>query len=143
MEIYGDGLERIFAALESDVPASNIRDDLLDDGVVASLLLIHGLYPVALETRVREVLDSLRPQVSAEGGRLDLVSLEGGVACLLFEEAAGSSNGCATGSSSLETDLIHALEQAAPDLLGVDLLTAAEARRARASRTTLPIQSRG
>ena len=142
MEIYGEGLERIFDALTEETPAVAVRDALLDDGVVASLLLIHGLYPVDLETRVREAVDALRPQVLAEGGKIDLVSLDDGVAQFLLEEAPGSSSGCAAESATLEMDLIGALEQAAPDLLGVELLSAAEARKARAPRTPLPIQSR-
>ena len=143
MEIYGEGLERIFDALtDEETPAVAVRDALLDDGVVASLLLIHGLYPVDLETRVRETVDALRPQVLAEGGKIDLVSLDDGVAQFLLEEAPGSSSGCAAESATLEMDLIGALEQAAPDLLGVELLSAAEARKARAPRTPLPIQSR-
>lgn len=142
MEIYGEGLERIFDALTEETPAVAVRDALLDDGVVASLLLIHGLYPVDLETRVREAVDALRPQVLAEGGKIELVSLDDGVARFLLEEAPGSSSGCAAESATLEMDLIGALEQAAPDLLGVELLSAAEARKARAPRTPLPIQSR-
>ena len=46
LELYGEGLERIFAALEQ--APRGACDALADDGVVASLLLIHGLYPVPL-----------------------------------------------------------------------------------------------
>ena len=45
MELYGEGLERIMAAVDDE----HARARLADDGVVASLLLMHGLYPVPLE----------------------------------------------------------------------------------------------
>src|SRR5215212_2303939 len=56
VQLYGEGLERIFAALDEDE-----RAQLAQDGVVASLMLIHGLHPVSLEARVQEALDSVRP----------------------------------------------------------------------------------
>jgi len=56
VQLYGEGLERIFAAVDEQT-----RTQLAEDGVVASLMLIHGLYPVSLETRVQAALDSVRP----------------------------------------------------------------------------------
>ncbi len=40
--------------------------------MVASLLLIHDLYPVALEERVVEALDSVRPYMESHGGDVEL-----------------------------------------------------------------------
>ena len=52
LELYGAGLERILGVIaDAGEGAVHIRNALLDDGVVASLLLIHGLYPVSLEER--------------------------------------------------------------------------------------------
>ncbi len=140
MEVYGEGLERILDALDDpETPARSVRDRLLDDGVVASLLLMHGLFPVDLETRVRDALDKLRPQVVAEGGGLDLVEVVDGVVRLSLTEPGSGCNG----DSSLEPRVVDALERAAPDLLGLELLTAAEVRKARSAHTPLPIRSRG
>ena len=53
LELYGEGLVRILDAIDdAGEAAAGIRARLVDDGVVASLLLIHDLYPVDLETRV-------------------------------------------------------------------------------------------
>src|SRR5215210_9419793 len=61
LELYGAGLERILGVLaDAGEPALPIRDALLDDGIVASLLLIHGLYPIPLEERVMQALDGMR-----------------------------------------------------------------------------------
>jgi len=140
MEVYGDGLERVFDALESSTDsAASVRDQLLDDSVVASLLLIHGLYPVDLGTRVHDALEKLRPQVAAEGGKIELVDVVEGVVRLRLEEPEAGCNG----GSSLEPLVAEALEHAAPDVMGIELLSAAEARKARTVHTPLPVRSRG
>ncbi len=76
MQLYGEGLERIFDAVAED-GSDALRARLVDDGVVASLMLIHGLYPVTLETRVREALDSVRPYMETHGGDVELLGDRG------------------------------------------------------------------
>jgi Fe-S cluster biogenesis protein NfuA len=119
LELYGAGLERILGILEdAGDPALPIRDALLDDGIVASLLLIHGLYPIPLEERVMQALDSMRPFLASHGGNVELVSVEEGVARLRLE---GSCNGCPSSAATLEHALKEAIEEAAPDLLGLEV----------------------
>src|SRR3954452_9735356 len=119
MGLYGEGLERIFGTLEGEGAGSaGLRGRLAEDGVVASLMLIHGLYPVDLETRVREALDSVRPYMESHGGNVELVGIEGGVARLRLE---GSCNGCPASASTMELAIEQALQEAAPDLEGIDV----------------------
>jgi Fe-S cluster biogenesis protein NfuA/nitrite reductase/ring-hydroxylating ferredoxin subunit len=119
MGLYGEGLERIFETLEAEGPAlADVRERLAADGVVASLMLIHGLYPVDLETRVREALDSVRPYMESHGGNVELLGIEGGVARLALE---GSCNGCPASASTMELAIEQALQEAAPDLEGIDV----------------------
>jgi Fe-S cluster biogenesis protein NfuA/nitrite reductase/ring-hydroxylating ferredoxin subunit len=115
LELYGEGLERIFAALE-DAPA--LREALAQDGVVASLLLIHGLYPVPLAERVEQALVSVRPYMESHGGGVELVRLDGNVAHLRL---LGGCDGCAASSSTMELAIREALEEAAPDLDGIEV----------------------
>ena len=61
-----------------------------EDEVVASLLLIHDLYPVALEERVVEALDSVRPYMESHGGDVDFLGVEDGVAHLRLRAAAAA-----------------------------------------------------
>ena len=119
LELYGEGLERIFQAL-ADPAATGpaIRDSLTRDGVVASLLLIHGLYPVGLETRVTEALDKVRPYMASHGGNVELLGLDGGIARLRLQ---GSCNGCSASAATLELAIKRALDEAAPDLLGIEV----------------------
>ena len=119
LELYGAGLDRILGVVadagEAGLP---IRDALLDDGIVASLLLIHGLYPVPLEERVTQALDSVRPFLASHGGNVELISVEAGVARLQLQ---GSCNGCPSSAATLEHALREAIDAAAPDLLGLEV----------------------
>jgi len=117
MDLYDEGLRRILEAVEAaGDAAAALRQELLSDGVVASLLLIHGLYPVDLETRVTEALDGVRPYMHSHGGDVELIALEDGVARLRLE---GSCRGCPASSATLEQAIRTALEEAAPDLSGM------------------------
>jgi Fe-S cluster biogenesis protein NfuA len=119
LELYGAGLERILGILEdAGDPALPIRTAMLDDGIVASLLLIHGLYPISLEERVMQALDSMRPFLASHGGNVELVGVEEGVARLRLQ---GSCNGCPSSAATLENALKEAIEEAAPDLLGLEV----------------------
>jgi Fe-S cluster biogenesis protein NfuA/nitrite reductase/ring-hydroxylating ferredoxin subunit len=113
VQLYGEGLERIFAALDDAT-----RTQLAQDGVVASLMLIHGLYPVSLETRVQAALDSVRPYMDSHGGNVELLGVQDGIARLRLE---GSCSGCAASQSTMELAIERALEETAPDLLGIDV----------------------
>jgi Fe-S cluster biogenesis protein NfuA/nitrite reductase/ring-hydroxylating ferredoxin subunit len=119
IQLYGEGLERIFAALDQPgASAAEVRDGLAADGVVASLMLIHGLYPVDLETRVHEALDSVRPYMESHGGDVELLGVENGVARMRL---VGHCDGCPASASTLELAIKRALEEAAPDLEGLEV----------------------
>jgi len=117
--MYGDGLQRIMATIHDARDAgATILDELAQDGAVASLLLIHDLYPVPLEDRIIEALDTVRPYMESHGGNVELVALDDGVATLRLE---GSCNGCAASRATLELAIKQALDEHAPDLAGLDV----------------------
>ena len=119
MELYGEGLERIFQTLGASGPATlAVRDALVGDGVVGSLLLIHGLHPVELETRVQAALDSVRPYLQSHSGDVELLRLDDGVAHLRLQ---GSCDGCPSSAATLELAITQALDEAAPDLAGIEV----------------------
>jgi len=119
LELYGAGLERVLGIVDdAGGDALPIRQALLDDGVVSSLLLIHGLYPISLEERVVEALDSVRPFLASHGGNVELLSVEEGVARLRL---VGSCDGCPASAATLENALKEAIDATAPDLLGLEV----------------------
>ncbi len=119
MEMYGQGLERVVEILDgAGSAAAEVKQQLADDGIVASLMLIHDLYPVPVEERVADALEEVRPYMESHGGNVELVSLEDGVVRLRLE---GSCDGCPASSSTLELAIKTALDEAAPDLIGIEV----------------------
>ena len=96
--------------------------------MVASLLLIHGLYPVELETRVHEALESVRPYMESHGGDVELLGIEDGVARLRL---VGHCEGCPASEATLELAIKKALEETAPDLEGLEVEGVHRERRPR------------
>jgi Fe-S cluster biogenesis protein NfuA/nitrite reductase/ring-hydroxylating ferredoxin subunit len=128
VELYGEGLRRVIAALDAAGGAGQeIHERLVQDGVVASLLLIHDLYPIDLETRVREALATVRPYMESHGGDVELLGLTDGVARLRL---VGHCEGCPASAATLELAIKEALEEAAPDLAGLEVEGVASAPKA-------------
>jgi Fe-S cluster biogenesis protein NfuA/nitrite reductase/ring-hydroxylating ferredoxin subunit len=119
LEMHGAGLARIGEVLEEAGPAGEeAKRKLLEDGVVASLLLIHDLHPVPLEERAREALEEVRPYMDSHGGDVELLGAEGGVVRLRLK---GSCDGCPASASTLELAIKEALEKAVPDMVGLEV----------------------
>jgi len=113
VQMYGAGLERIVELADAET-----RDEMSKDSLVAGLLMIHDLYPVPIEERVMQALDTVRPYMESHGGNVELLGIEDGIAKLRLE---GSCKSCRASSSTLELAVRQALEEAAPDLLGMDV----------------------
>lgn len=139
LELYGEGFARVMALVEQAGPQGiPLRDALVEDGVVGSLLLIHDLYPVPLEDRVVGALASVEPYMESHGGGVELLGLEGGVARLRLK---GSCDGCAASAATLELAIEKALMEAAPDLVGLEVEGVSEPPAANGdlSGTPLPL----
>lgn len=121
LEMYGVGMERILAIVDSSAQAGeHIKREMASDGVVASLMLIHGLYPVPLAERVEEALAEVRPLLATHQGDVELLEVsDEGVARLRL---LGSCDGCPASALTLESLIREALEAAAPDLEGLEVL---------------------
>jgi Fe-S cluster biogenesis protein NfuA/nitrite reductase/ring-hydroxylating ferredoxin subunit len=119
VQMYGVGLERILERLlAAGEEGEQIAVGLTEDQFLATLLLIHDLHPVPLETRVQAALDSVRPYMESHGGNVELLSLNDGVARIHLR---GSCSDCSASSVTLELAIKQALEEAAPDLEGLEV----------------------
>jgi Fe-S cluster biogenesis protein NfuA/nitrite reductase/ring-hydroxylating ferredoxin subunit len=127
IELYGEGLTRIVHEVTEQGDESLLRR-LAEDSVIGSLMLIHDLYPVPLEARVQGALASVRPYMESHGGDVELLRLEDGVAHLRL---IGHCHGCPASAATLELAIKEALDDAAPDLLGLEVEGVAEPKPVR------------
>ena len=119
VQMYGAGLGRIVSSLQAaGESGEEIAIGLADDPFVSTLLLIHDLHPLPLEQRVQQALDTVRPYMESHGGNVELLSIEDGVARIHLR---GSCSDCSASSVTLELAVKQALEDAAPDLEGLEV----------------------
>lgn len=122
VELYGAGLERMLEILHE---RGGLSDDVLDalagDDLVASLLLVHGLHPEDVTTRVERALDSVRPYLGSHEGDVELVDIspEGIVRLRLL----GSCDGCNSSAATLTSAVEGAVLEAAPEVTGIEVET--------------------
>jgi Fe-S cluster biogenesis protein NfuA len=119
IELHGAGLERILDKL-ADAGDAGLRviDSLAGDDLVGSILLLHGLHPLDLETRVRQALEKVRPLLRSHGGNVELLDLAGGVARLRM---LGSCDGCPSSALTLKTAIEEAIYEKAPDVTAIEV----------------------
>lgn len=78
LELHGAALERMLAIVaEVGDPDLKLSEALLRDSLVASLLLLHGLHPQDLDTRVRGALENAQGELRGYGARVTFVGAPG------------------------------------------------------------------
>jgi Fe-S cluster biogenesis protein NfuA len=114
MELHGSGLERMLEIVEeTGDPGIGVIERFSRDELVASLLLLYGLHPESMRTRVARALETQRAFLKSHNAVAELVSIsEAGDVTVHFQVRAG---GCGSAAPSLQATLEAALQDAAPD----------------------------
>jgi Fe-S cluster biogenesis protein NfuA len=120
LEVYGGGLARILALVaEAGAMTAPLEGALASDPAVSALLTLHGLHPHDARTRVEAALARVRPYLGTHAGGVTLVGIdERGVAHVRLE---GTCDGCASSASTLNDLVRRAVEEAAPEIAGVEV----------------------
>ena len=113
LELYGEGLARVMEVIAEGEERERIFEALAADELVSHLLLLHGLHPLDVETRVIRALEEVRPYLQSHGGNVELLGIEGGVARVRMQ---GSCEGCPSSAVTLKLAIEEAVQKAAPDL---------------------------
>jgi Fe-S cluster biogenesis protein NfuA/nitrite reductase/ring-hydroxylating ferredoxin subunit len=122
-DLYGAGLERLLDLMhERGRLDPAVLDALAADDLVASLLLVHGLHPYDVTTRVQRALERVRPYLGSHGGDVELLAVtDEGVVHL---QLLGSCDGCPSSSVTLELAVRDAVEAAAPEVTAIEVRAA-------------------
>lgn len=133
LQLYGEGLSRMLEIVAERDRA--ILDLLMRDELIAHLLLLHGLHPVPIETRVAAALQSVRPYLQAHSGNVELLSVDRAVVRLRLH---GSCRGCPSSAMTLRLTIEEAIREAAPDL---DAIEVDEAQEDEPAPNIIPLSS--
>ncbi len=112
LDMHALGLARLMAILAGAEGRDAITARLLQDDHVRALLLLHGLHPEDMETRVRRAVERLRPHLGVHGLRLEMVEIAGGSIRLRLHGVEAVK---ATLLWSLPGEIEEAIVEAAPD----------------------------
>lgn len=115
MALHGAGLERILElARDAGEAGQTIIGKCGRDELVSSLLLLYGLHPDDLTTRVTSALAKSQSSLEAHAARAELISIQddGTVTVRLHLKPNG---GCGSTAASVKLTLEAALQNAAPD----------------------------
>ncbi len=126
LDLYGDGLARMMD-LVHETGNYKAFESFAQDELVSHLLLLHGLHPLDVETRVVQALEEVRPYLQSHGGNVEFLGVKGGVARLRMQ---GSCDGCPSSAMTLKLAIEEAVLKAAPDLDGIEAEGVAEPKPA-------------
>ena len=117
MDLHGAALEKALEIVaETGEPGVSIIDRLGRDSLVSSVLILYGLHPEDLETRVVKAVDKVRPQMRKQGCEVELLGVNDGAIRLRVETG---SHTCGSTGKTLQATLEGAMYDAAPDLISL------------------------
>jgi Fe-S cluster biogenesis protein NfuA len=114
MDLHGTGLERILEIVfQSGDSGSRTVDELGQDPLVSSLLILYGLHPEELQTRVERKLEQITSKLHKMGAEAKLISVKGGE---IRVRVRIEGHGCGSTTRSVRETVEEAMYEAAPDL---------------------------
>jgi Fe-S cluster biogenesis protein NfuA/nitrite reductase/ring-hydroxylating ferredoxin subunit len=141
LDLHREALDRMLGSIAAD---GELGDVLLAafaaDPLVGHTLLLHGLHPVDLRTRVESALESVRPYMRSHSGGVELLSVEGDAVRLRLE---GSCHGCPSSAMTMRLAVEKAILEAAPDVASIEVEGVAEAPARPERRQLIPVAVAG
>jgi Fe-S cluster biogenesis protein NfuA len=118
MEMHGAGLERILQLVDSQGPVGEkLIEDFGRDELVRSLLLLYGLHPEDVKTRITQALEGMREFLKSHEASAELVSIDdSGSVTVQFQSKA---SGCGSNAGAIRERIEAAILDAAPDAAAI------------------------
>ena len=115
MALHGAALERMLSlATEAGEPGETLIRKCGSDELISSVLLLYGLHPESVHTRITRALEKSRPFLEPHSANAELVSIqEDGTVTVRLE--LRTNGGCGSAGASVKSTLEATLQNAAPD----------------------------
>lgn len=109
-EVYGEALARIL-----DRADAHLSGELAEDELLGHLMVLHGIHPEPVRTRVAREVERLRGELRGRGGDLELVGIDGAVVRVRL-----AVKGCGSSSAGILDAVREAVLGVAPELRAVE-----------------------
>ena len=117
MDLHGTALEReLEIVAEAGEPGMEIIDRLGRDSLVSGVLVLYGLHPEHVETRVAKAVERIRPQLRKQGCEVELLDATEGAVRLRLDAGPHT---CGSTAKTMQATLEAAIYDAAPDLVSL------------------------
>ena len=114
MDLHGAAIEKAMDIIaEAGEPGMAIIERLGRDSLVSGVLILYGLHPEDIETRVVKAVERIRPQLRKQGCEVELLGTSDGAIRLRVEIG---SHTCGSTANTVRAALEGALYDAAPDM---------------------------
>ena len=119
MDFHGAGIDRMMEITANKGAAGfAIFDEFANDDLVGNMLLLYGLHPLDIETRIKNALEKVRPSLNLHEGNVELFSVKDGVVNLRLQ---GNCDGCPSSALTLKHTIEEAIYAAAPDVIAIEV----------------------
>jgi Fe-S cluster biogenesis protein NfuA len=112
VDLYGEALARV-----ADLADEALTTQFIDDPLLASLLLLHGLHPEPVEPRIERALDRIRPGLG--GKKLDVIELDDSGKLRL--RLSSPLDGCPSTIGTVQQTIEDAVAEWAPEVAAVSI----------------------
>ncbi len=114
MELHGAGLEKMMEIVfQAGDHGAHIIDEFGRTPLVGSLLILYGLHPDDLRTRVAKALERIQPSLRKQGSDVALLAIDEGVVRLRIETGG---HACGSTIKTIRSTVEEAMYEAAPDI---------------------------
>lgn len=125
IRLYGAGLARSLEHARNAGVAPSFDELVASDDLLASLLVLHGLHPLAVEERVARAVVTVRAELGLAIDDLVLVSVQDGRVEL---QGSADMGGGAMASRVAEAAIRRVIESVAPEVTAVEIRGTGPAR---------------
>jgi Fe-S cluster biogenesis protein NfuA len=117
MDLHGAALERAMEIVADTGEAGMATIDRLGrDSLVSNVLILYGLHPQDMASRIEEAVSRLRPQLHKQGCEIELLSVSDGAIRLRVETG---SHTCGSTAKTVQATVEGAIYDAAPDMISL------------------------
>jgi Fe-S cluster biogenesis protein NfuA/nitrite reductase/ring-hydroxylating ferredoxin subunit len=118
-EFHKSALTLVIHLLKADPRGKELLFEMVDQPEIYAMLSMHALIRPDLTSRVRRVIENVRPYMQSHGGDIELLEVSSDTVRLRL---AGACNGCSQSAVTLRNGVEEALRESVPEIIHIDVV---------------------